>query len=252
MMKLLSREFTLVAPDLPGHGFSSMPSNNHVSLPSYARVIGGLMDEIHLKPSLVIGHSAGAAIGVRMVLNGLAHPEAIVSFNGAFLPMGGYGDQFFSPLAKMLSLNPLMPRLFAWRASTQGTVARLIQGIGSNLSAEDLAWYQRLMCSPGHVSAALQMMARWELDTLLDEMRTLDIPLLLVAGEKDTAVAMEDTRKVAETVSSARFGLMSDAGHLAHEEQPETAAELIRDAWRQYGGNRADDIRDLQGASLLC
>ena len=75
---LLAPHFKVVSLDLPGHAFTDMPpggSNSlQMSLPGMARAIGELLGVIEVSPTLMIGHSAGAAIAVRMALDGNAAP----------------------------------------------------------------------------------------------------------------------------------------------------------------------------------
>ena len=237
LLPLLRDRFTVVAPDLPGHGFSSMAAFENVSLGAYAQLIGALLRELDMQPDMIAGHSAGAAIAVEMVMSAQASPRGIVSFNGAFMPMGGAGDQFFQPLARMLSLNPLMPKLFAWRAGSRRVVKGLIEGTGSHLDDEGLDHYQTLMTSPAHCSAALQMMARWDLHDLVERMVAgLKCPLLLVTGERDKAIAPDDALAIASRLARAEHVKMANAGHLAHEEHPERAVRIIIDAWERWSG----------------
>jgi magnesium chelatase accessory protein len=247
VMPLLKQHFTVVMPDLPGHGFTSMPALEHVSLGGFAGLIASLLRELDLSPELVVGHSAGAAIGAEMAMRSQVEPRGIVSFNGAFVPMGGSGNQFFSPLAKMLSLNPLMPRLFAWRAASRKVVEGLIKGTGSQLDEAGLDLYQRLMTSPAHCSAALQMMARWDLHDMVDRMATgLHCPVLLVAAAGDLAIPPADATALAARLPLAQLQVLADAGHLAHEEQPDQAAEIIMAAWREWrAADQTDDNRHM-------
>ena len=234
LMPLLARDFHVVVPDLPGHGFTSMPGAGRISLPAYAELIGLLMQELNAKVDLVAGHSAGAAIAVRMVLDRHIDPVGIISFNGAFRPMGGDTAQLFSPLAKLLSLNPLVPRFFAGRASDPAMVERLIAGTGSSLDAQGIELYQRLMRSGPHVDAALQMMANWDLTTFADEMEALTCRLLLVIADGDKAIPAREARLVAEKVSGADVHHMHGVGHVGHEEDPQHAADIIRSTWQTW------------------
>jgi magnesium chelatase accessory protein len=224
---LLAQSFTVVAPDLPGHGFTETPQRQGLSLPDMAREIGELLRQLALDPAIVVGHSAGAAIMIRMTLGGLVTPRALVSINGALLPFRGMASQFFSPLAKLLVLNPLVPRLFAWRASDRSAVERLIRNTGSTIEPRGIEFYHRLVSSPGHVAAALAMMANWDLEPLVRDLPSLKTPLLLIAGGEDRAISADEAFRVRALLPSAKIEYLRGLGHLAHEERPEQIARII-------------------------
>jgi magnesium chelatase accessory protein len=224
---LLASRFTLVMPDLPGHGFTKMPPVNAYTLPGMAAAVGELMAAMSVRPEIVVGHSAGAAVLIRMTLDRLINPSAIVSLNGALLPFDGFAGQFFSPLAKLLFLNPFMPRVFAWRASEPKAVENLLRGTGSEVSREDVAYYGRLFRSPGHCAAALAMMARWDLPPLVRDLPKLTTRLVLVAALHDKAIPPVIAARVSTLVPNGRVIDVPGAGHLAHEERPDAVAEII-------------------------
>ncbi|MGJ5202036.1 alpha/beta fold hydrolase BchO [Bradyrhizobium sp. HKCCYLR20261] len=224
---LLAQRFTVVAPDLSGHGFTSTPHWQRLSLDGMSRDLSVLCNKLAISPAIAIGHSAGAAILTRMTLDGLIAPKLIVSLNGAYLPFGGPAAQFFSPLAKMMALNPLVPRLFAWRGRDPAAVHRLLKGTGSTLDAHGERLYRRLVGSPGHVAAALEMMANWDLHPLVRDLPRLTTALLLVAATRDHAIPPDVARRVRQLVPQAQLELIDGLGHLAHEEQPGRIAELI-------------------------
>jgi magnesium chelatase accessory protein len=223
----LAETFTVVVPDLPGHGFTDLPPVERLSLAGMARDLGELLRALDVRPVLSVGHSAGAAILAQMCLDGRSRPDAIVSINGALLPFGSVAGQFFSPLAKLLVLNPFVPRLFAWRASNPEAVARLIRNTGSNIEPASVERYGRLFQTENHVSAALGMMANWDLFTLERNLRRIDVPLVMVAGSNDRAIAPEDAFKVQDLVPHAQVTVLRGVGHLAHEERPRAIAEII-------------------------
>jgi len=227
---LLSRRFTVVAPDLPGHGFTQSPAPSRLSLPGMARDLSTLCKAIDVTPEIAIGHSAGAAVLARMVLDGLIGPRLIVGLNGAFLPFGGIAAQFLSPLAKVMTFNSLVPRIFAWRGRDPAAVRRLIKGTGSRIDAEGERLYGKLVGNPGHVAAALQMMANWDLAPLVRDLPRLKPTLLLIAAEHDRAIPPRVAERVQALVPHSQTQTMPLVGHLAHEEQPDTVASIILDA----------------------
>jgi magnesium chelatase accessory protein len=227
LMPLLARHHHVVAMDLPGHGFTGMPSHWALSLPRVAQAVAVLTGALRLQPHVIVGHSAGAAIAVRMALDRLAHPLRIVSLNGALLPLAGMPGRLFSPVAKLLALNPLVPRLFAWRAADGRVVERLIGSTGSAIDAQGMALYARLVASPAHVAGALSMMAQWALEPLQHDLPRLRVPLHLVVGANDRTVPPAQAESVLRLARVAWRSVLPGLGHLAHEERPDLAASLI-------------------------
>jgi len=189
--------------------------------------LGALLRKLDVRPEIVVGHSAGAAILARMCLDGRIAPRLLVALNGAFMPFGGVASHLFSPLAKLLVLNPLVPRAFAWQASNAGAVERLLANTGSTIDAQGIALYRKLTRDPAHVAAALRMMANWKLEPLLHDLPRLSIPLLLIAAANDKSISPDVAWQVREILPHAIIERVSGLGHLAHEEQPELIAQLI-------------------------
>jgi len=227
VMPRIAQRAEVVALDLPGHAFSSAAPPDGRTLPGMAAAIATLLREIGFAPDLVAGHSAGAAIAIRMALDGAIAPHAIVSFNGALLPFGGLAGPLFRPAARLLAAHPLVPKLFAWRSRDRRVIDKLIGRTGSSLDERGLALYARLIASPAHAAGALGMMANWDLQALRDELPRLAPPLHLVVAEGDTTVPPAVGAQVKALVPGARLMRWSGCGHLAHEEAPERAATLL-------------------------
>ena len=192
----LAAQFTVIAPDLPGHGFSAMPAPAQLSLTGMARAVADLVDVLGLTIAGAVGHSAGAAIAVQMVFGRRIAPQVVMGMNAALLPLDGAARVLFPPTARLMAATSLAPRLFAWRASDRSAVTRLIDGTGSTLDERGLALYGRLVGDVKHVSAALGMMARWNLEDLEARLRDLDVPLSLLVGTRDRAVPPAHARRV--------------------------------------------------------
>ena len=221
----LADQFRLLVPDLPGHGFTGMPAGGGLSLAGMAGLVGGMLRNMDFEPDIAVGHSAGAAILVQMALRGIIRPRAIIAINGALRPMRG--ASVFSPIAKLLFVNPLVPRLFAWRAGGGDATRRLLEGTGSRLDQRGIALYERLFRRPGHVAGTLGMMANWDLDRLQRNIPALKVPLVLVTAARDRAIPPRDALDIAARLPSARVIALDYGGHLVHEEAPDRLALLI-------------------------
>ena len=237
LIPLVAPYFNLLSLDLPGHAFTDMPaaggSSQQLSLPGMAKAIGELLTVLQATPAIVVGHSAGAAIAVRMTLDGLTKPRHIISINGALQPLGGLAGQVFSPVAKLMSALPFVPSLFAWQAAQASVVQKLIDSTGSKLDPEGMALYGQLVSNPGHAAGALAMMANWDLPQLALDLPRLETPLSLMVGSNDQTVSpRQAARLVALWPASSALPPpllinLPGLGHLAHEERPDLVASHL-------------------------
>jgi magnesium chelatase accessory protein len=229
MLPRLAERYTVVAPDLPGHGFTDQPNNAGMSLPGMARGVADLLAQLELTPSYCAGHSAGAAVLAQMCLDGLLAPRAMMSLNGALLPYKHAVSPLMAPLARLLARSPLVPFLFSMHAADPRVVERLLRGTGSVIDADGAKFYARLAARSGHAGAALTMMANWDLPNLQPRLAALHVPVLLVAGLNDRSIPPEDADRLARILPNARVQKIAGLGHLAHEEQPEDFVRLMDD-----------------------
>lgn len=229
LLPLLAVHLHVVAPDLPGHGFSGWPEDRaSFTLPGMASGVGELMKALHAEPRLIAGHSAGAAVAVQASLDRVLAPKVIVGLNAALVPLPGVAGAVFSPMARTLVLNPLVPRMFAWTAAWPGLLERLLDGTGSTLDPRGRELYGRLVRHPSHVAAALAMMAGWDLATLARRLPELKTALHLVVGDRDRTLPPDLAWQAAGKVRGTRVTTLSGLGHLAHEEEPERVAAILR------------------------
>lgn len=227
LMPILAQTHHVVAVDLPGQGFSLMGGRMRCGLDGMAEDLLALVLKEGWQPRAVIGHSAGAAVALRMAELGL--DAQIIGINAALANFKGVAGWLFPALAKVLALNPLTARMFTATA-TPATVRRLIDGTGSRLDAEGLALYHRLATDRVHVDATLTMMAQWQLDGLLARLGRIAVPVDLIAGLNDKAVPPQTSRDAAAAIPTARLTELAGLGHLAHEEAPEAVLAAIHAA----------------------
>ncbi len=235
LLPLLTPHFRVVAPDLPGHGVSSLPGETHLPLPGMAAAPAALLRALGVSPHVVAGHSAGAAILARMRLDALIAPAALVSLNGALLPFEGLPGHIFAPLARVLARLSLVPRLFAHGATRPGVVENLIAKTGSTLDAAAVEHYRLLLQSPRHVAGVLGMMANWDLAALERDLPRLGAELHLVACAADLTVPAAVAQRVQALAPLAGLDLLQGFGHLGHEEDPARFVDLLVSVARSRG-----------------
>ncbi|WP_306121187.1 alpha/beta fold hydrolase BchO [Roseovarius sp. MMSF_3359] len=233
IIPILARSHHVIALDLPGQGFTQVTSRGRHGLQAMARDIDALCKMQNWAPSAIIGHSAGAAVALemsRLAEDQTASPPAVIGINPALERFDGMAGWLFPLLAKLLALNPFSSYLFAAGRNSRTRARRLIERTGSHLSDEGIDYYARLISDRDHVEGALQMMAQWQIDGLLDRLSSLSTRCLFIVGDKDGAVKPETSETAASRIAQAEVVHFVDLGHLAHEERPDDVTQTI-DAW---------------------
>lgn len=231
---LLARQFEVAAIDLPGHGFSGPAPPGEASMHGMAAAVLTLLQALELGPAALVGHSAGAAVAARMALRLGPRAPVLLGLNAALLPLRGLAGLVFSPAAKLLTFNPLVPHFFAWRAADRIVLDRLLASTGSQVDDEGRRLYGRLVANPGHVAGTLAMMALWDLPALAAELPRLRTPLHLLVGDRDGTIPPADAARVQALVPGCTRAVLPGLGHLAHEEEPQRVAALIAERFQGH------------------
>jgi magnesium chelatase accessory protein len=227
---LLARRFSVVAPDLPGHGFTDTPAPARLGLEGMADALAALLEKLEVAPRVAVGHSAGAAILAQLCADRRIAPRRLFSLNGALLPFGGAAGVLFSPLARVFAGVPFLTQVVSWRARETRAVRRLIASTGSEIPADGVEYYRRLLENPGHIAAVVHMMAQWDLRPLQARLGDLGVPVTLIAGGRDRAVPPRDADRLRTLIPHADVVRLPGLGHLAHEEDPIAVAKVIIDS----------------------
>lgn len=231
LIKRLQDAFSLIAVDLPGHGFTVTPRGFTPSLPNMARALNELLKDLDLVPDIVVGHSAGAAIAIHMAATQADPAKMLFSINGALKPFPGLMRLIAPVTAKAAAFGGVASYFVSRNASGVSRVRNLVKSIGSDPDQVDIAPYSILLQSRGHIQGALQMMAHWDLSTILRDCRRLEMPISFIVGGSDQAVPPRVSEHAAGQAQRGTYLELPGLGHLAHEEAPDKVAALIRQNW---------------------
>ncbi len=228
LLPALAQHFRVVAPDLPGHVFTSRGPEGALSLPGMSEGLRALMLQLQLTPQVIVGHSAGAAIAAHMVLNvpSLAR-STLIGLNPAWLPLPGVASWLFGPAAKLAAINPLSAWATAKMAAKPGAVAQWMARTGSTLDAPGLALYTRVLSNSGHVHGVLSMMAAWRLKPLASRLHEIRHSVFMAIGANDQTVPPSLADEACRQLPQAHKVIQTGLGHLAHEEDPDATVQHI-------------------------
>ncbi len=218
--RLVDQGYRVVAVDLPGQGFTRCGARHRSGLEAMAADLGSLCRAEGWTPAALMGHSAGAAVALRMVLAGDVPPCPVLAINAALARFDGVAGWLFPRLARALAVAPGVAGLFAATAGSPASVERLLRGTGSDVDATGHGFYRRLVGDRDHVDGTLTMMSQWSVDDLVARLGEIAAPALFLVGASDKAVPPRVSSDAARRMAAAEVRTMP-GGHLLHEESPE-------------------------------
>ncbi|MCH7788981.1 MAG: alpha/beta fold hydrolase [Acidobacteria bacterium] len=230
----LAENYTVIAPDLPGHGQSDKPRGDY-SLGAYSSFLRDLMTQLDCPSATIVGQSLGGGIAMQFAYQ---HPEfcerlVLVSSGGlgeevswmlrliatpgveyvlpiAFMPWIGDGIRHVTPVLSKLGLRPSAQLKEIWRAYDSladpearsafvHTMKAVIDTRGQRVSAVDRLYLAE------------------------------DVPTLIVWGGRDPIIPVSHGRTAHELIPRSRLEIFDKSGHFPHCEEPQRFVELLED-----------------------
>jgi pimeloyl-ACP methyl ester carboxylesterase len=209
-LSALSKRLRVIAPDLRGFGESGLPSGEP-SVDAYADDIAALIGHWKTGPVILAGHSMGGYIALAFARR---HPELLRGL--VFVASRATADNAEtasnrrSVAARLRTESPefvaesMLPRMPA-AGNRDPNLVRAIRGLMDPLRAEGIAFAQ------------LALASRPDSSLFLPE---VPCPALVVAGEKDAIIPLEEAGIFAAGFREGRLEVVEGAGHMLSWEKP--------------------------------
>ncbi len=224
MMFFLEKGFRVIAHDRRGHGRSSQPSDGH-EMDTYAADVAELTRALDLKDAIHIGHSTGGGEVIRYVakhgkgrvskavLIGSVTPTmAQTENNPEGIPMSVF-DEIRKGTAtdRAQYFQDFIPAFYGY--NREG--AKISQGIQDN-------WWRQAMM--GGIKAQYDCIKAFSETDFTEDLKSVDIPVLILHGEDDQIVPLEIS--AAKAVKLLKNGKLISYPGFPHG-MPMTEAETI-------------------------
>ena len=230
----LATRYTVIAPDLPGHGDSDSPAGDY-SLGAHASVMRDLLMALGHPSATVIGHSLGGGIALqfgyqfpdrmdRLVLvgSGGLGPELTVMLRAATLPGAGAVVAGLARIPEPVTRSAL-------------AVLSVVPGVLARPDAGSLAEAIHGLAEPrrrrGFIGTARTVIGwRGQTVSAVGQLSLLaGVPIMLAWGSEDRTIPPRHHQAVARRLPDAVAVEIPSAGHFPHETAPEALLPRLHD-----------------------
>lgn len=230
----LAQRFTVIAPDLLGHGSSDKPRADY-SVAAYANGMRDLLSVLDIDRVTVVGHSLGGGVAMqfayqfpqlvdRLILVGAGGvtKDVNIALRVASLPMG-------TEALALLRLPLVLPALqLAGRAA--GAV------LGSTGLGHDIPDMLRILADLPEPTASaafartLRAVVDWrgQVVTMLDRCYlTESVPVQLIWGDADSVIPVSHARMAHSAMPGSQLEIFSGSGHFPFHDDPDRFVEVV-------------------------
>ena len=242
----LADQYSVIAPDLLGHGKSAKPPGDY-SLGAYANLVRDLLEALGQDRCTMVGHSLGGGVAMQF---GYQFPERCERL--VLVSSGGLGREVHPILraAALPGADLVLPWLSVAGARTIGKVVKTMGRLGFRAST-DLAetWRNFATLEEPAARKAFLQTVKGLLDLGGQRISATDrlylsaeLPTMVIWGERDPLIPVAHAQRARAAIPLCRIELFPAAGHYPHLEEPERFALVLLDFIRTTQPLLADPV----------
>lgn len=230
----LARRFTVIAPDLLGHGQSDKPRADY-TLGGFANGMRDLLTVLGVDKVTVIGHSFGGGVAMQFAYQFPERTERLM-----LVGSGGLGPEV-SPGIRAIS-TPGFHQLMALltlpgvrHVGRAGLRALAGTGLKATRDLDEVADIYETFRDPAArhaVRHVVRAVVDWQgqIVTMADRAYlTEEMPMWVVWGRDDRVIPVRHASNAAALAPRSRVEVIPDAGHFPHKDDPERFVKIVRD-----------------------
>ena len=220
----LAQHYRVIRFDNRGAGQSDAPDKTY-DMETMADDTAALLDYLQIKQAHVCGHSMGTSIALSFALKYPQKINKMVLCHG-YPKINTLSTMVFNILDRMIddesSPDILGDYITPWLYpnATLSNLDNYPEVKERDNYLKTTKYPQTVVGFKGQLGALLSF-------NIDEELRRINVPTLLIAGDKDILTPMEDSQFLAERISQATLHVMRDVGHMSVVEKPQEACEII-------------------------
>src|SRR6267154_1518361 len=225
-LPLAGAGFRVIAPDLPGYGYSDKPVDGEYTIAAQALAVLGLMDRLEIDRATIVGASYGGAVAALLALD---CPERVAKL---VLVGAVSNDEPKQKLLLRLASVPLLgdlatPLFLGSRWILRKRTADVYRRLGLPIDERKLEARHHLLETANTHRAMIRTVRRWSANRISREASLIRQSTMLVWGEEDTHIPISEAFRLRDAIPNSRLTVFRNCGHLPPTEYPEKFVEVV-------------------------
>jgi pimeloyl-ACP methyl ester carboxylesterase len=228
---LANAGFRVIAPDLPGYGYSDKPRYARYTIDEQANAVKRLMDRLGIGTATIVGASYGGAIAATLALD---YPERVEKL---ILVGAVSNDEAKKKLLLRISRFPIVgdvvtPLFLGSRWILRKRMQDMYKRMGKPINERMVASRHHLLETANTHRAMIRTARNWSASRIEREASLIRQPTMLVWGDDDNHIPIRHAQRLRDAIPNARLIVFRNCGHLPPAEYPEKFVEAVADFYR--------------------
>lgn len=200
-------KYQIFVLDLPGFGGSQIPKQP-MTVGDYVDVVEEFIKKLDLKNVIIVGHSFGGRVGIKLAAKYPTLVEKLVLVDSAGFAMSSSRKVLYRSLAKIVKpvfqpkfMQPLRKKIYQKIGAEDYVATPEMQKTFVNITGEDLS----------------------------ADMKNIKCPTLIIWGEDDTDTPLRYLHQMTSLIPNNKYQTLSGAGHYSFLDKPEEFAKVIEE-----------------------
>ena len=214
---LLAKDFRVITIDMPGFGLTKSNTKNNYSIPFYVEFINQFIVELGIDKLNISGNSLGGWIAWEFAV---AYPKKVNKM--ILVNSAGYINSGKFPLPFVLAKSPFLKNLFKVEITPRRVVKFFINRVIIDkqvITDELIDRYYNIALRKENMQAFLKI-ANSKLFQNTNLLRDIEIPTLILWGEKDLWISKEHAHWFKKDIQNSILKIYDNVGHVPMEEIP--------------------------------
>lgn len=227
--RLPQENYRFLLVDLPGHGQSTAERMGKYSHRHLAQQLIEFLDTLSIKKVIIIGHSLGGNLALRMAL---LHPERVQAL---FLISPAVFSVHGVPLSSLIFANPLLRTgIISIANKTLRSEIKLTKTLqdavfDKNIIDQDLIEriVKPILRNPKSGLALYYYLRDSSRNHVFPNLNTLTLPIFIMSGREDSWVKISEIRRLNASLNNVTFLEIYQCGHMPQEEKPDKVVKQL-------------------------
>lgn len=235
VLELAGAGFRVIAPDLPGYGYSGKPRHLEYTIVSQAAIIFSLLRQLGIDRAVLVGSSYGAAIAATIALDHPALVEKLVLV-GAVTNNKPTRYLLMRLVSSPVIGDVISPLVVGSRRLLRLRMKRVYDRHSWEMDERRVDARHLPLQTRGAHRAIIRTVRRWDAERVSRDAHLLKQPTLLIWGDNDPEVPLGDGERLHAAIPGSRLIVFRECGHQPHEEYPAEFTKVVLEFSRKTSG----------------